>query len=267
LNKVKTLGIALLYLVIYVIIFIFTNFLLNLLSTGEFRAFLIEHPASQLVAVNLVALVIYYLIFKLRGMDLFEETRFRRMNSGSILTILPIGLGLGMLIYTFSALPYVSENLPGIVQLTEMVGNGGNVLILLLGSIFLASLMEEILFRGILLQTLKKQFSVIAAVCIQALLFGAILMDVALGLYAALGAIIFGLVFIWGRSLWASLITHMVSTSTIVLMFQLNTYSQISHLMEQVLLVSSVIMLFSGLWMLNRQTKRGSYAETEFIGS
>lgn len=250
-NKGKTILIVLGYLLIYVGSVLVTMFIFRSLFANEgFRQFYEHNPVSMLVVSNAITLPIFYMIFKVRGKSMFQFCQFRRLNARIGWLTVPLGISLGTLIYTFSALPLVTTYLPDISILTFMIGNGGSFFIVLLGSVLLGSLTEEIVFRGLMIGTMQRVYSMSTAIVVQALLFGVLTVNVSVGIYAALGAALFGVIFVWSGSLWASIIVHMISTSTIFLFFQI--HGLLTETAGYVLLTLSIIILIVFLWLLKR---------------
>jgi membrane protease YdiL (CAAX protease family) len=261
-NKIKALIIALGYLLIYVLSVFATMFMFRSLFAVEgFRPFYEQNPVSLLVVSNAIVLPIYYFIFRWRGKNLIQFCQFRRLAPRTLWLTLPLGLSLGTLIYSISALPVVTTYFPDIATLTEMIGNGGNILMVLLGSVLLGSLAEEILFRGLIMRTLHSAFRLWLALLLQALFFGVLTFSVTVGLYAALGAVLFGLIFIWSGSLWASLIAHMISTSTIFLFFQIG--DRLTQTVGYALFALGMVMLITFLWVLKRSSSPSVESTTQ----
>ncbi|WP_139488496.1 CPBP family intramembrane glutamic endopeptidase [Brevibacillus dissolubilis] len=263
----KIVGAAIGYLLVYLLVMTVTTLLIRaLVHDPAMKQFIRDNMVVVLLLANCLALLVYSVLFRLRGQNLFTFTGFVKTDRQTVMLVIPAGLSLGVSIFAVAHLNAVSANFPGIVQLTETVGNGGNLLLMILGSVLMGSLLEEILFRGILLQTFHKRFSLAVSIGLQALLFGLMLMNLPLVLFAALGAVVYGLVRVWGASMWASLITHMVSTTTLIVLYQVQGGS-LSQTVIGSLLAVGVILLSACLWTLNRHAKRGSYAESQFNGS
>ena len=74
-----------------------------------------------------------------------------------------------------------------------------------------AAVIEELIFRGMILRRLLDRTSMktVYAIILQAFLFGVIHMNVLQGLYAFALGIVFGLVYIWVKSIWAPIALHL----------------------------------------------------------
>ena len=86
--------------------------------------------------------------------------------------------------------------------------NGGNFIITLLGVGIAGPFIEEVVFRGLIYNELKRHMRIMPAVVIQALLFGIYHLNVVQGIYAFLLGIILALALNWTGTIWSSILIH-----------------------------------------------------------
>ncbi|MBH5318587.1 CPBP family intramembrane metalloprotease [Paenibacillus sp. GSMTC-2017] len=257
----KTVGViakALLYLVIYAGIVLLTNRALYVwIPNKELHDWLADNPASLLVVANTIVLAVYILLLRLQKIS-FVDLGFKRPNS---LTVsVGAGIWLGLFIAVFTQLPWMKEGYPEISGLVSFVTGGESFLVFVLGSLLLGSLLEEWLFRGMLLHVFRTRFNVYWSVLFQAILFGAVLMNVSVGIFAALGAIIYGIIRITSDSLWSSLLAHIFSTATLyVVSIYIKNWP--SDMLLIVTIISGAALLAHLYAML-----RGSYTKSVAVG-
>jgi len=116
-----------------------------------------------------------------------------------------------------------------------------------------AAVVEELIFRGVILKRFLERTSMKTAyaVILQAFLFGVIHMNILQGMYAFALGIVFGLVYIWVKSIWAPIALHLVFNLYAVLSSNLSvgivaeTPSTIELVMATVaaFLISAVFMM------------------------
>lgn len=82
---------------------------------------------------------------------------------------------------------------------------------LVLSTIILAPLLEETLFRGILMSDLKQRYGVVLSILFSALLFGAVHLNMAQGVCALFSGIVLGYIFYVSGSLWSVIFIHMIN--------------------------------------------------------
>ncbi len=212
-------GNIVLYLVIYAAIVMLVNqALYNFISTPWLKEWIEHNSGIVLIVSNILVLAIYLPLLSWQKISL-KDLGFVPARSGSLLLSAGTGVWLGLFITAFTHLPWIKETFPAISDLVAFVA-GGSLVIFVLGSLLLGSLLEEWLFRGMLFHTLNQRLSVLWTVLLQAVLFGAVFMNVTVGAFAALGAIIYGAVRAGSQSLWGSLVAHVFSTGTLYIVLQ-----------------------------------------------
>lgn len=207
---VRAVAFIVLYLAIYVVV--------QLVSQSVWQT---ESQQVLFIVNNICTLAIYMLLMKARKLSLPTFCRMKPISAKATFVASLIGIALGTVIYSIANLSVIREDWPQIYNLVKFVGGGGNSIALtLLSTVLIGSLFEEVLFRGLILNEVRSVSPVYVAVIVQAVLFGLILMDPVLGGFAALGALVYGLIYRASDSLWASLITHIFSSGTVMIWFQ-----------------------------------------------
>lgn len=212
-------GNSVLYLFIYAAVVMLVNQVLyNWVSQPGLKEWIMNHSGIVMIISNLIVLALYLPLLRRQKISL-RDLGFTPVRSASLLVSAGTGIWLGLFIAAFTRLPWIQANVPAISDLVAFVA-GGSLIIFVLGSLLLGSLLEEWLFRGMLFYTLRQRLSVPWTVLLQAVLFGAVFMNVTLGAFAALGAIVYGTVRAGSRSLWGSLAAHLCSTGTLYIVLQ-----------------------------------------------
>lgn len=212
-------GNTVLYLVIYAAIVMLVNqALYNWVSDARLKDWIADNSGIVLIVSNIIVLAVYLPLLRWQKVSL-KDLGFVPVRGGSLLMSVGTGVWLGLFIAAFTRLPWIKATFPAISDLVAFVA-GGSLIIFMLGSLLLGSLLEEWLFRGMLFHTLSQSLSVLWTVLLQAVLFGAVFMNVTVGAFAALGAIIYGAVRAGSHSLWGSLAAHVCSTGTLYIVLQ-----------------------------------------------
>ncbi|AZS16830.1 CPBP family intramembrane glutamic endopeptidase [Paenibacillus lutimineralis] len=212
-------GNTVLYLVIYAAIVMLVNqALYNWIGDSGLKDWIKDNSGIVLIVSNIIVLAIYLPLLHWQKISL-KDLGFVLVRRGSLLLSAGTGVWLGLFIAAFTRLPWIKATFPPISDLVAFVA-GGSLIIFVLGSLLLGSLLEEWLFRGMLFHTLSQSLSVLWTVLLQAVLFGAVFMNVMVGAFAALGAIVYGAVRAGSHSLWGSLAAHVCSTGTLYIVLQ-----------------------------------------------
>ncbi|MCX7923347.1 MAG: CPBP family intramembrane metalloprotease [Clostridia bacterium] len=230
LKYLKMIGLVVIYLFTYLAVsvvgmFIFTIILTiramieskgnadmnNLMATIEPE--LMKYSNAILIVACIISFAAYWLIFIIRKENLFRVCNFSRVDLKSIgiLAILAImaNIFISYAISYMVKIPVFGDRLKEYEELIEMITAGNPIVSILAVGIF-APIFEEILFRGLVLNELRKNIPVWPAVIIQGVLFGAYHGNLIQGVYAAVLGVLLGMVYIWGKSIWVPIFVHMV---------------------------------------------------------
>ncbi|MDR2912231.1 MAG: CPBP family intramembrane metalloprotease [Alistipes sp.] len=114
-------------------------------------------------------------------------------------------------------------------ELTEMIGSGGWSILL---TVVAAPVLEELFFRGLILEQLSRRWSATAAVLTSALLFGVVhLPNLPQMVNAFVVAVVMGYVYLAGRSLVPVILIHAINNGIAYLTMEL-TGTQSSDMRE-----------------------------------
>ena len=138
----------------------------------------------------------------------------------------------------------------------------GNPLVIFITVVFLAPILEEVIFRGIILHRLMRtSMNTWLAIIIPALLFGIIHGNVLQGSYAFIIGIAFGLVYVWFRSIWAPIIMH-ITFNMNLLPGLLSSYlpgneneASMSEVAFTLIAIALLLVSISLLWVLWKRRK------------
>ncbi|MBR5773999.1 MAG: CPBP family intramembrane metalloprotease [Clostridia bacterium] len=78
----------------------------------------------------------------------------------------------------------------------------------IVSTVILAPIVEEIMFRGIIVNRLMSRFPIWIAVAVSSALFGLVHLNLYQGVFAGLGGVALALIYIKTRSLWACIFAH-----------------------------------------------------------
>ena len=170
--------------------------------------------------------------------------------------ILFILLGLGGQGFTTGAIRLMMSSFPTffesysdtIQDLTQ-----GNMFVVVLYTVLIAPVAEEVVFRGVILHKARRVLPFIGANVLQAAFFGIYHQNIVQGIYAALLGFLFGLVCRKYNSLYAPILLHILVNASAYLVMGVPT----SELGSLVMLIGSmgiaaVSIYYLKLWRYNR---------------
>lgn len=250
------------------LIYVATYFLIikSLVAFG--RAFILDRPVigpwlyqNALVVTitsDLIQFTIFYFVFKkFKGKNLLEHVKLtERISKKNIAIITVIGIAAGFFTSSVFKLPFITERYSDLIGIMKfMFVDGGNIVVftcfLLVGSVF-----KEILFRGLIFNELRDKLPVALAVIIQGLMYGLLFfnLNVPLSVYGFLGAVLFVLLYIWVKSLWAPVIAQ-ASCQGIMYILMMTGDSVLNKSTANPVIVISLVIIVAGMIYVMKDNK------------
>lgn len=186
--------------------------------------FVRQIDTSLMMVIPIVlSMLIYYFLYKFAFKErITENYGFAKAGVKNIF--------IGILIGVFSALLCIlilyNRVLNELIHkkqlssLFDMFGSYGSIMIIrntllvnIIATITIGVIIpffEEILFRGLVLNKLRTEMPIWAAIIAQALLFGILNREVLFGVYAFILGLLFGILYIITKSIWVPVLTHTI---------------------------------------------------------
>lgn len=152
------------------------------------------------------ALLIYMLLFRNKEENLWERCKFKKMNLQQFFFTMLAALGLSAISSSFVLITY--EKFESYAEVSRNIHAGLNTLIGTICIIVLIPIFEEILFRGLVLNELKRCFGIAISVGIQSVIFALYHGNLLQGIYTFALGIILGLIYIWFKNIWIPVLMH-----------------------------------------------------------
>nr|WP_010681269.1 type II CAAX endopeptidase family protein [Acetivibrio cellulolyticus] len=266
----KSSALVLLYLSIYFGVQILVTIIFTVIKTIEFFA---NHSADlsitndALMAVQqdvlgnttliviisiFVSLPLYTLASKITKESFIKICSFNRIRATDSALSLITGLSLAvfiMLVLSYIDSIYPLDKIPG--SYDNLMENimGGNFYVTFLAVGILAPIMEEIIFRGFILNELRKIMPAAAAIIVQAVLFGVIHFNIVQSSYAFVTGVVLGIVFVATKSLFAPIIIHLSFNTLNVILSEITINQQLEQY-SLIILVASFLISLSSIYIL-----------------
>lgn len=212
-GKLKSIGIAAGVVGIFLGMQILIGVIFGLMGavSGDYNAMMdsLYGNASLITAVaDLAAAAVILLIFLCRGKNPFYEVGFRKVRFSAV--AIAVLLGILMLVAVTGFLALVPEDSAVMQEYGEAAGTieSESVWIQLLATVLVAPLVEEILFRGMILSRLKRSWSIPLSVLFSSLIFGVMHGQILWIIYAAATGAVLGIVFVRYNSIVPTIALH-----------------------------------------------------------
>ena len=164
-----------------------------------------------LILTNIVVVITFAIIYKVRKKNIKEELQFRKTKY--INMIIAVALGLSFWIFDSGVLSiiyeagFLKESFSYMEELLSPI-TSGNLILTIISVGIIAPFVEEFIFRGVIFKILNKNISALWSIIIQAILFGVFHFNLIQGGYASLMGILFGYVTYKTKSIWPAIVMH-----------------------------------------------------------
>jgi hypothetical protein len=179
-------------------------------------------------------------------------------NTGTrLLPVLVTALGFAALNFVFVAVGGLFDLVsyfPSYEQIIEIFSNQ-SLLVSVLSAGIAAPFLEELLYRGILLNRLMAWMPAWAAVVVSGALFGAMHLNLYQGLYAFAASIPFALLYIRCRNLWLPIAGHMAFNLANIALIEITEAAGIEAINPWLLLIPSALATVGCVWFMLQKTK------------
>ena len=155
---------------------------------------------------SFISLGIYILMLRKKEENFWKRCKFKRITSRDIVNVIIATIALS---FISSGFIYVTQNIfKDYKQVSQTMSTGFNSVFGIIIIIILIPIFEELLFRGMIFNELRKNLNVPAAIVIQALIFGIAHGNIAQGSYAFLMGLVAGFIYVCTKSIWSNIILH-----------------------------------------------------------
>lgn len=209
-----------------------------------------------LLVSSIVTIFTLILIYKIKKRNYKRDLQLIKTNNTNI--IFAIILGASCWLFNSGALSLVEE--AGIFSkqfeyMNEILApiSQGSIIISIITVGIVAPIAEELLFRGVIYNTLNRKISIKWTIIIQAIFFGVFHGNLIQGLYATLLGVIFGYVTYKTKSLWPAITMHIVNNLVATIVSYLIGDYLISTLGYVLFMVIGIIGIVSLILLIRRK--------------
>jgi len=177
--------------------------------------FLLSRTTHMLLIGGLFTFAVVLLVVWQSGRSIKATLDFRPCPAGITLSAAGAGAGLNLFtIVLMGLIPIPEQLLKEYEASTKALVNPEYMALTVLSIVLVVPLAEEAVFRGVVFASLRRNFSFLIALILQALVFSIAHFNIIQGAYVLIAGLALGLVFHWTRSLLASTLFHAVYNAT-----------------------------------------------------
>ena len=266
----KISGELFIYIGVFLVIEILLCFLLGIfylaraaierqvIDPAKLETILDQYTLYIIIGSVICSLIIYFLLFRSKKEDLMTRCNFSAIKTGNVGLAVLLGISFNLSLSMLNMVTALNRLFPGHKKLMEQLIGGDFIPTLIVVGVA-APIFEEILFRGIVFNELRKHISLAAAVLTQGLLFGIYHLNFFQGIYGAVLGILAGLIYIWFNSIWAPISLHVAFNTFSVIMSRVWNEQIIASYGMGMLIVSGLMLVVTVyfLWRHPSRLSRG----------
>lgn len=221
--KLIPLGLIVLYIGIYFVFLLPADYLFfTLLPMNKFFGVASTIVANVIFEIVLVALY-SFLVYKIKKAPPLKVWNRSGVSVPGCIAALLVGISSGLFTVCLFKLPFTLDHFPACNQLLLTFFGQGTVITFALFCIT-SSVFKEVMFRGLIMNELRSVVPVAAAIILQAVLYGAVnfySQGIVAVAFAAVGALVFALIYFWSGNIFIPMIAQFGDISTIILLTML----------------------------------------------
>jgi len=236
------------FVILYLgIVYILGNVTRNLWFKGWVPAsFANQNYILNVLIAFILVMLVYALIFKLRKKSFIKTCNFSKLSLRDFVTVLVIGVLLGILTSCLCNTSFISKNVPSLEQYLYVQLNGISSFAFFLIVIALIYACEEMIFRGAVFNEVKSGVSLYKAIAISVAVYviiNAITEGVYVAMIACFGALFYNLAYVYMRSLFASIVIQISSIYVIMTFIKTGIWQKLRNLDDIVLFIIMAVIL------------------------
>lgn len=180
----------------------------NILSKAQIQQLIQENIMLTSTAGAIISFVIYVLLLKNKEENLWTRCRFKKVSISNVLLIFFISTGTAMVSNAFILL---TKNIfKSYSQMSDTIQSNVQSFIGMVCIIILIPIFEEILFRGLIFNELRKHINLTLSIILQAAIFALFHGNVVQGIYTFVLGIVAALIYIQTKSILGNMFLHCI---------------------------------------------------------
>lgn len=203
----------------YYLIYIFTIFLCTIPynficgitdgsngTTGNSNDRLLKNLVIISAIAAILTLRTYIQMFRKQEISLSKICKFKKVNLRNSLIVILCSFGL--VLFSSSLVDLLMSKFPSYIETSKIISSNTNSILGIISIILILPLFEEILFRGLIFNDLKKHLNITIAIVIQGFLFAIAHGNILQSIYTFILGIVLAIVYDKLNSIIAPMLLH-----------------------------------------------------------
>lgn len=175
------------------------------------QSFLIANGFMPWMIIWIVDALLIWGIYKIRKIDFMKASRVKKISLDRAAMLVFIGIAMSFFTIALINTSYIYKTFPQLENTLTFLMESNTMILFPLIWCTVMPFFEELVLRGAIFNELNEKLPLVVAIAIQAVIYGIMSGNLAVGIYAAVSAVLFVLVYMWFDSVWASALIQIVS--------------------------------------------------------
>lgn len=220
-------------------------------ANGVYKSFNDPNKYILIVALigDLITIILAHLMLSVYDKKLLSKDLFKKVNLNKLVYISLFGIGLSVILLSITGM--LTKLIPSYMEVQNQLQSASNSFLQIIIVIILIPICEEIIYRYVIFGHLKKNYNIVCAVIVQALIFGVAHGNIVQGIYTFILGIALALIYMYSDSLTGSIILHIVfNLMGVVIIPKLVV---ISPILSYVTLIVGIVCLIYSLFKIMKK--------------
>lgn len=207
---------------------------------------------SLTILGDILTLVLIAIILLPSNEGLLKRIKIKKINLKEYLYIIALSIGVSIILLFLSGI--LTKIIPSYGEVVNQLNVASKSALQLVIAIILIPICEEIIFRGIIFGYLRKNFNIIVAILVQALIFGIMHLNLVQGIYTFILGIVLALIYMYSDSILGNITVHIIFNLLGVLIMPM-LLSKFPIMVIVLLILGIALFIFSVIKIIGKYEK------------
>ncbi|ACB84175.1 CPBP family intramembrane glutamic endopeptidase [Natranaerobius thermophilus] len=227
-------------------------------SMAQINLYITENILLSMTIASIIGIIIYLVYLSVRGDRPGEFLEFNPTNVPIVVMSLVLGAGVALFLNSIFAAIEIERFFGEEMEMLQDVIDRGGLGIRFLSVGIVIPIFEEVMYRGMIFNDLKRNLNMNLAILIQAIIFGILHANLYQFVYVVPAGILLALVYQWTATLLAPILIHISWNSMSLVM---NEYfpGEILAFVNYGLIVVGFLLILVSTTFIKNQPRRNKY--------
>lgn len=202
---------------------------------------------------DIITLILIALIFLPTEYKIKDRINIKKIPMKEYFNIFVLGIGVTILLLFLSGI--LTKLIPSYNEVANQLATSRASVLQLIITIVLIPIYEEIFYRGIIFGYLRKNFNIIVAIVVQALVFGVMHLNLVQGIYTFILGIVLALIYMYSESILGNITVHIIFNLLGILIVP-KLLIKIPSMSIVLLIIAIGFIIFSSIKMIGKYENR-----------